>query len=356
MYTGRSEFRHGDERKIGILLVNLGTPDAPTPAALRPYLKAFLADPRVIEVPRLKWWFILNLFILPFRPKQSAKLYEKVWTPEGSPLLTIGIQQRDALRARLEQLAPGRFAVELGMRIGKPSLESAMQKLEAANITKLLVVPLFPQYSGTTTGSVFDGVTEVLHTRRWIPEFRMIMSYHDHPRYISALAASVQELWSKNGRPKKLLMSFHGVPKRYFEGGDPYHCYCQKTGRLLAEALRLSSEEYVISFQSLFGKEEWLRPYTSDTLTQLAKDGVTDVDVICPGFAADCLETIEEIEEQNKEIFLEHGGKQFRYIHALNSRPDHIEMFADLISQHTVGWHREDAEGSEKRVEAFRRA
>jgi ferrochelatase len=338
LYKGRGGYDHGSKEKIGILLVNLGTPDAPTKEALRPYLRDFLADPRVIEAPRLKWWFILNLFILPFRPRQSAELYKKIWTEEGSPLLVIGSKQREALQKRLDQIFPDTFVVELGMRIGKPSVDSALEKMAAKNVTKLLAIPLFPQYSGTTTASAFDGITDALKKLRWIPEFRMTMTYHDNPFYIEALAASVEELWSKEGKPEKLLLSFHGIPKRYSDKGDPYSHYCRKTAQLLVERLQLKPEDYLLCFQSLFGKEEWLRPYTIDTLSELPKKGVTKVDVICPGFSADCLETIEEIEGQNKEAFLHHGGKQFRYIPALNDRRDHIEMLVDLVNTHTAGW------------------
>jgi len=349
-YKGIANFDHRSKARIGVLLVNLGTPEAPTKEALKPYLKQFLSDPRVIEISPLKWKLILNLFILPFRPKQSAKLYEKVWTPEGSPLLTNSIELRDALRTSLEKLSPDTFVIELGMRIGNPSMESALEKLQEQGAQRVLVLPLFPQYSGTTTGTAFDAVADVYKTWRWIPEFRMIMSYHDHPQYIAALAKSIREHWDTHGKGEKLMLSFHGIPKRYFEGGDPYFCQCQKTARLLVENLGLERSEYIVSFQSLFGKEEWLRPYTNETLEALAKSGLKRVDVLCPGFAVDCLETIEEIEDQNREVFLHAGGREYHYIPALNARAEHAELMCELVKLHTHGWPQADTSSPEQRL------
>jgi len=338
LYSGVREYDHRSQPRVGVLLVNLGTPDAPTKEALRPYLKDFLSDPRVIEIPAWKWKPILNLFILPFRPKRSAALYQKVWTPEGSPLLLYTLKQKEALQKLLDSRIPGGFIVDAGMRIGNPNISVVLDRMRKANVQRLLVIPMFPQYSGTTSGSVFDGIADVFKSWRWIPELRIVGSYHDNEKYIDALAQSVRERWSKEGKPQKLLLSFHGIPLRYFENGDPYFCHCHKTARLLAEKLQLNQEEYVVSFQSLFGREEWLRPYTNETLAKLAKAGVKNIDVICPGFSADCLETIEEIEEENKEVFLHNGGERFRYIEALNDRPEHIEMLADLVHLHTQGW------------------
>ena len=349
-YKGVKNFDHRKSGRIGILLINLGTPEAPTKEALRPYLKQFLSDPRVIEISPLKWKLILNLLVLPFRPKRSAKLYEKVWTPEGSPLLVYSLKQRDALQKRLDKISPDTFVVELGMRIGNPSVESALEKLQDRDARRVLALPLFPQYSGTTTATCFDALADVLKTWRWIPEFRMITSYHDHPDYISALANTVREHWAAHGRAEKLLLSFHGIPKRYFDGGDPYFCHCQKTARLLVEKLELKATDYVVSFQSLFGREEWLRPYTNETLAALVKSGLKSVDVICPGFSVDCLETIEEIEEENKEVFLHAGGEKYHYIPALNDRGDHIEMMLELVNLHTQGWPRPEATSPETRV------
>lgn len=356
LFAGSGEFNHRMEQPLGVLLVNLGTPDAPTPEALRPYLKKFLSDPRVIEYARIPWWIILNLFILPTRPKKSAALYEKIWMPEGSPLLVYSKRQAEKLATRLKRELPVPVVVELGMRIGNPSLEDAMQRLRAAKVKQLLVLPMFPQFSSTTTGSVFDGVTEELRTWRWIPELRMVMSYHDDPGYIDALAASVNELWSRDGKPDKLVMSFHGMPERYFRDGDPYFCHCHKTARLLSERLGLGKDDFVITFQSLFGREEWLKPYTDDTLKELAKSGVKNVDVVCPAFSVDCLETLEEIKVASSEVFHEAGGSRFRYIPALNDRDDFIDAAAGIVRRHIQGWTvREGSEEArERRVNEVR--
>ena len=337
-YKGVREYDHRSQAKIGVLLVNLGTPDGPDTASVRRYLRQFLSDPRLIEVSRLKWWFVLNLFIMPFRPKASAKLYQKIWTKDGSPLLFHSLAQKEALAQRLEQLAPGVFEVELGMRIGRPGLAAAMDSLRKKNAQRFLILPLFPQYSGTTTGSVYDGVGEVLREWRFMPDLRIVNSYHDNPKYIAALTNSIRESFKENGKPQKLIFSFHGIPKRYFQNGDPYFCFCQKTARLIVEELGLAKEDYLTTFQSLFGKEEWLRPYTDETLQSLPAKGITNVQVVCPGFSVDCLETVEEIEELNREFFMHAGGKQYHYIPALNARPDSIEMLADLVRVNTGGW------------------
>lgn len=356
LYKGFTNYDHRTIGKIGVLLANLGTPDAPTKEKLKPYLKEFLSDQRVIELPKWKWQLILNLFILPFRPKRSAKLYSEVWTERGSPLLSISEDQGKALQELLDKHAPGMFQVEVGMRIGNPNVSVALNKLRESGITKLLAFPLFPQYSGSTTASAFDGVVDELKTWRWLPEFRMITTYHDDELYIEALANSVREVWQEKGRPDKLLMSFHGIPKRYFDNGDPYHCLCHKTGRLVAEKLGLSKDQYIVSFQSLFGKEEWIKPYTDATLEALAKSGVKRVDAMCPGFSADCLETLEEIAGENCHLFLENGGKEFNYIPALNTRADHLHALAALVLKHTQGWRvwsKEEAELCGKIVGEF---
>lgn len=337
-YLGNSSFQHHQTPSTGVLLVNLGTPQAPTARALRPYLREFLSDPRVIEKPRLLWWFILNLFILPRRPKRSAELYKKVWTKEGSPLYSHSKKQAELLQQRMSETCGSPVHVELAMRYGSPSVHGALNLLREKGVTKLLVIPLYPQYSATTTGSTFDAVAEALKQWRWVPELRFINHYHDDPGYIAALAESVEELWDREGEPEKLLMSFHGIPKRYFQGGDPYFCHCQKTGRLLAERLRLEKDRYEVSFQSLFGKEEWIRPYTDETLKNWGKTGIKKVDVICPGFAADCLETLEEIEGENRHYFLEAGGTQYRYIPALNSRPDFMDALTNIVTRNLFDW------------------
>lgn len=352
LYEGDPGFRHGETPAVGVLVAILGTPAAPTAAAVRPYLRAFLGDPRVIEVPRLKWWLILNLFVLPFRPRASAKLYASIWTDEGSPLLTISQRQADALEGALRGRVGGPVHVALGATYGEPSIRGALEALRAKGCRRIVFLPMFSHYSSTSTGAAFDAMTRVLMKWRWVPELRTVQQWHDAPGYIGALAASVREHWAEHGEPDKLLMSFHGVPQRYLEAGDPYHCQCLKTGRLLAEALELPRERWQASFQSLFGREEWIKPYTDVTLAAMARSGVRHVDVICPGFAADCLETLEEIEEQNREGFLEAGGERFGYIPCLNDRPDHIAFLADLLVRNLGGWVEAPDEYDAARVEA----
>ncbi|MEM8883166.1 MAG: ferrochelatase [Planctomycetota bacterium] len=330
---------HGETTATGILLANLGTPDAPTTPALRKYLRQFLSDPRVIQLPKWKWQIILNLFVLPTRPAKSAEAYREVWTDEGSPLLIITREQAAKLETALRERFDGPLHVAVGMRYGNPSMDAALKELEEKGCRRILLFPAYPQYSATTTASTFDEMAECFKTRGWLPEFRMVRDYYDHPLYIEALKHTVEEVWAEGGKPDKLLMSFHGIPTRYFvEGRDPYHCLCQKTGRLLAESLGLNEDEYLVSFQSLFGREEWLKPYTDATLKGWAKDGVEKVDVICPGFSADCLETIEEIDQENREYFEEGGGKQYRYIAALNARDDHVACLTEVALHHLQGW------------------
>lgn len=338
-YQPTPEFEHGSSDSTGILLVNLGTPEAPTTAAVRRFLKPFLSDPRVIEYPRLLWWLILNGVILRIRPSRSAEAYRKIWTEDGSPLL---LHSRDIETGVRERIA-GQNAclVELGMTYGEPSIASAIDKLQAAGARRLLVLPLYPQYSGTTTASVFDAVSNKLQSMRWVPESRFINQYHDDAAYISALASSIREYWDANERGDHLLFSFHGIPQYTLDGGDPYYCHCQKTGRLLAEALELGEDDWTLSFQSRVGREEWLRPYTDETVTKLGKSGVSRLDVACPGFSTDCLETLEEIAMQNAEFFTESGGDALHYIPALNARRDHIECLVGLVERHIVGWERE---------------
>ena len=342
MYHGEKDYRHGSPEQLGILLVNLGTPDEPTAPALRRYLAEFLGDPRVIEVPRLLWWFILNGIILNTRPKKSAAAYAEVWdhygAGTGSPLLHLAELQRDGLRERLQSRLTGPVCVALGMDYGNPSIARALEDLRMQGARRVLVLPLYPQYAAATTASVFDNITRVLQKTRWLPELRFINHYHRHPGYIDALAASVREHQAEHGKPHKLLMSFHGVPERYLLNGDPYHCECHVTARLLAEKLGLAADEWQVSFQSRFGKEEWIKPYTDMTLKAFPAQGVKNVQVICPGFSADCLETIEEIEQENREYFMESGGEKYSYIPALNDRADHLDMLADLVMQHVQGW------------------
>ena len=337
-YQPTPDYRHGSSDSTGVLLVNLGTPGAPTTPAVRRFLKQFLSDPRVVEYPRLLWWLILNGVILRVRPSRSAHAYQQIWTDAGSPLMLHSQKLADRLGERLEQEAPGAYHVELGMTYGEPSIDAAIDRLQAKGAHRLLVLPLYPQYSGTTTASVFDVVSSKLRSMRWIPELRFINQYHDDPGYIEALANSVREHWERHGRGDRLMFSFHGVPKYTLEGGDPYHCQCHKTGRLVAESLGLGDDEWILSFQSRVGREEWLRPYTDETVERLGKEGLDRLDVACPGFATDCLETLEEIAMQNADLFRDSGGKVLRYIEALNSRDDHVSLLTSLVRRHATGW------------------
>ncbi|MCW9013458.1 MAG: ferrochelatase [Gammaproteobacteria bacterium] len=332
-------YLHGPQERIGILLVNLGSPEAPTPKALKKYLAEFLWDPRVVEIPRAIWWLVLHGFILRKRPAESAKLYQRVWTDQGSPLIATSMKQAQLIEKQLQKQIRGNILVDVAMRYGKPSITKGLRGLRKAGARRLLILPLYPQYSSTTTASVFDAVTEELRNWRWLPDMRFINSYHDNPGYINALAKSILRHWDALDRkPEVLLFSFHGIPKRYFENGDPYFCHCQKTARLVAEKLLLKDFQWRVVFQSRFGKEEWLQPYTDVTLKQLAHNGVKSVDIICPGFAADCLETLEEINMENREIFINRGGQEFTYIPALNDDAEHIQVLCDLIQQHSFGW------------------
>ncbi len=331
---------HNQIGKIGVLLVNLGTPDAPKRGPVKRYLKQFLSDLRVVEptVPRWVWWLILNGVILNVRPSRSARAYETVWDyygeGTGSPLLHISQLQQQKLQAKLGE----GLICELAMTYGQPSIESALNKMHRQNVRKLVILPLYPQYSATTTAAVFDQVTSELQRWRFLPEWRFIPHYHDNKDYINALAHSVKKHWQQHGRAERLIISFHGIPLRYLKQGDPYYCFCQKTARLLAERLLLGESQYQVAFQSIFGREPWLQPYTNETLISLAKQGVRSVQVICPGFAADCLETLEEITVENCEIFKTAGGQQFQYINALNAENEHIELFSHLIQNEIQGW------------------
>ena len=340
-------YRHDQISLIGVLMVNLGTPDAPNPASVRRYLKEFLWDPRVVEVPRPVWWLVLNGIVLNTRPRRSAQAYKKIWTPEGSPLLTISHKQRDALASALERQFSSEIRVALGMRYGNPSIKSALGELGDMNVHRILVLPLYPQYSATTTASIFDAVTDELRRWRWLPELRFINHYHDEAAYISALANSVRRHRAEFGNADKLLMSFHGIPEEYFHKGDPYYCECQKSGRLLAEALELSVDQWQLSFQSRLGPKQWLQPYTDQTLEALASSGVKSVQVICPGFSADCLETLEEVAIENRHIFFAAGGERYEYIPCLNDDAEHIAMMGTLIKQHTQGWEASQDEPAE---------
>jgi len=337
-YNSEPKYEHGDQPKVGILLANLGTPDAPNAQALRPYLRQFLSDTRVVEIPRAIWWFILNCIILVIRPKKSAEKYAQVWTKDGSPLLVHARKQTTLLRGFLGQKIKSPFAVELGMSYGNPCMQSAIDKLKEQHCDRILVFPLYPQYAASSTASAMDAVFRVLLKTRNQPAIRSIRNYNDHPAYIAALATSVLEHWKINGKPNKLVMSFHGVPKVHLTSGDPYHCQCHKTGRLLAEALGLSKDEYLIAFQSRFGKQEWLKPYLASTLEDLGKDKTKRIDVICPGFSSDCLETLEEIAMEGKHIFQSNGGGEYNYIPALNENEAWIHAMTEIALENLHGW------------------
>ena len=340
-------FAHDQAERTAVLLVNLGSPDAPTASALRRYLAEFLWDPRVVEIPRPLWWLILHGVLLRVRPRQSAAKYASIWTREGAPLITWSQRQAKRLAGDLGQRGQP-VLVRSAMRYGQPSIGSALDALRAEGATRILVLPLYPQYAAATTASAFDAVSAWAARARRLPEFRFVNQYHDDPGYIGALAASVQEHWRRNGRGDKLLMSFHGVPARTLALGDPYHCQCHKTARLLAERLGLREGEWVISFQSRLGRAKWLEPYTEPTVRQLAAEGVKQLDAICPGFAADNLETLEEIAIEARDAFLGAGGREFRFIPCLNDRDDWIRALADLALQHLQGWPLQPAEAAQR--------
>jgi len=333
-------FRHGTAAKTAVVLINLGTPEAPTAPAVRRYLKEFLSDPRVVEIPRAIWWLILNGIILNVRPKKSAEKYAAIWTRDGSPLKIHTEKQARLLQGFLGQ-AGHQVLVEYAMRYGQPSIPETLSRLKSEGCTRILLLPLYPQYSSSTTATAFDSVFNWARNIRNQPEIRTVRSFADDPGYIEALAASVRKHWAENGRPSasyRLIMSFHGVPRYTLDKGDPYHCECHKTGRLIAETLKLDKENYQICFQSRFGRAEWLQPYTATTLAELGKQGIEQIDIMCPGFPADCLETLEEIAMEGKTEFIQAGGKDYRYIPCLNERDDWIHALANLSAKHLQGW------------------
>ena len=330
-------YTHGQAARTAILLCNLGTPDAPTASALRRYLGEFLSDHRVVEIPKVLWWLILHGIILRTRPAKSAAKYATVWTPDGSPLAVWTTKQATLLRGWLGE-AGQNVLVRPAMRYGNPSIASQLDALKAEGATRILILPLYPQYSGTTTASVFDAVYTWAARTRNVPELRFVNHYHDDAGYIDALAATVKSHWKHHGPPDKLVMSFHGVPERTLHLGDPYHCESHKTARLLAERLGLPKSDWQLTFQSRFGKAKWLEPYTEPTLIEMGKAGVGRVDVICPGFTGDCLETLEEINQEAREAFLHAGGKEFHYIPCLNDSPAWITALSAIAQQHMGGW------------------
>ncbi len=345
-FASEPPFVHGQVSKTGVLYCNLGTPDAPTPSAVRRYLAEFLSDHRVVEIPKALWWLILHGIILRTRPAKSAAKYASIWTAQGSPLALWTAQQARQLEAALQ--AKGHAVlVRHAMRYGSNSIATQLDALKADGVDRVLVLPAYPQYSATTTASVFDAVYAWAARTRRIPELRFVNRYHDHPGYIAALAAKVRAHWDAHGRPQCLLMSFHGVPERTLHLGDPYHCESQKTARLLAEALGLEESQYRVSFQSRLGRAKWLQPYTEPTLRELAQNGVHRVDVVCPGFTSDCLETLEEIAMEGRAAFLTSGGREFHYIPCLNDSAEWTAGLADLVETHTAGWlTRPDTDGT----------
>jgi ferrochelatase len=323
--------------RVGVLLCNLGTPDAPTPAATRRYLAEFLSDSRVVEIPAALWKPLLHGVILRTRPAKSAAKYQSIWMPEGSPLMVWSRKQAAMLRGYLGERGHA-VSVRLAMRYGSPSVASQLDELMAHGCTRVLVLPMYPQYSGTTTASVIDAVGAWARRTRHVPELRFVNRFHDDPGYIRALARSVQQHWQSQGKPDKLVMSFHGVPERTRVLGDPYVSECQRTAELLASSLALREEDWVLSFQSRFGKAKWVGPATQTVLEQLGRSGTGRVDVMCPGFVCDCLETLEEIAMEGRDAYLEAGGKEFRYIPCLNDQPAWMTALAEIAQANLQGW------------------
>jgi ferrochelatase len=354
-FLAEPAYAHGTPARTAILLLNLGTPEAPTTAAVRRYLKEFLSDPRVVEIPRPLWWLILNGIILNFRPAKSAAKYAQIWDKDGSPLKVHTERQTKLLRGYLGEQGHAALLVDYAMRYGNPSIASVLARLKDAHCERILVLPLYPQYAASATATAFDAVSDFFKQTRNIPELRLVKHFHDHPAYIAALAEGVRKHWAQHGKPDQLLMSFHGLPRYTLERGDPYHCECQKTARLLAGALALAPEQYQLSFQSRFGRAEWLQPYTAATLAQWGKQGLRRVDVVCPGFVADCLETLEEIGIEGKTEFLKAGGKEFHAIPCLNESDAWIQALAQIAEEHLQGWGRAD-KGPDELEQSRRRA
>ena len=336
-FAAEPAYQHEQPDRTAVLLTNLGTPDAPTAGAVRKYLAEFLSDPRVVEIPRVLWWPILHGVILRTRPAKSATKYAAIWTPEGSPLATWTRMQADRLRGSLGERGHA-VLVRPAMRYGQPSIAGALDALKAQGATRILVIPMYPQYSAATTASTVDAVAAWSGRTRRVPELRFVNQFHDDEAYIAALAARVTDHWMREGRGRMLVMSFHGLPARSLALGDPYHCQCHKTARLLAQRLGLGPDEYKLTFQSRFGRARWLQPYTDTVLRTLAKEGLERVDVVCPGFTSDCLETLEEIAIEGRHTFLTAGGKTFHAIACLNDHPLWIDALAKLAIRHLQGW------------------
>jgi ferrochelatase len=337
-YDPEPPFSHGTAPKVAVLLLNLGSPEAPTVQAVRRFLSEFLADPSVVELPRSVWLPVLHLYLLRTRPKKSAERYAQVWMGDGAPLKVHTARQALLLRGYIGERTRFPLVTDYAMRYGHPSIPEKLNELKAQNCDRILIVPLYPQYSASTTGSALARTFASLSRQRSMPAIRTVRNFHDHPGYVAALAQNVRDYWMKSGRPDKLVISFHGVPKFTLDRGDPYHCECRKTARLLAEALVLKPEQYIVSFQSRFGRAEWLKPYTAEVLSQLGRQNIGRVDVVCPGFVSDCLETLEEIAIEGKTTFLQAGGRDFHYIPCLNERNDWIHALADIVANELQGW------------------
>jgi ferrochelatase len=342
-------FAHGQAPRTAVLLCNLGTPDEPTAPAVRRYLAEFLGDHRVVEIPRLIWMAILHGIILRVRPAKSAAKYATIWTSEGSPLKIWTSKQAQALQEVFTAQGEA-ITVRYAMSYGNPSITHQLDALKTEGFTRVLILPAYPQYSGTTTASVFDSVYRWGLRSRLLPEFRFINHYHDQPAYIQALAERVRAQWAEHGQPEKLVMSFHGVPERTLKLGDPYHCECYKTARLLGEALGITKAQYMVTFQSRFGKAKWLEPYTEPTLIALAQQGIKRVDLICPGFTSDCLETLEEISQEAQEAYLHAGGEVFHYIPCINDSPTWVQGMYELCKSHMGGWPMQGADANQLQI------
>ena len=333
-----SEPAAANHQKIGVLIANLGSPDEPTAPAVRRYLKQFLSDPRVVKTNRILWWFVLNVIILNIRPKRVAEAYKSVWTGEGSPLISISKKQAAAVSDKLNEQFKGQVVTELAMTYGNPSIESALEKLRKAGAQKILVLPMYPQFSYTTSAAVSDGVEHALNKMNFKPELLTVNDFHDHPAYINAIANSIKRQWTTTEKTQLLVFSLHGIPQRYVDQGDPYYDHCCETTRLVAEALKLEDHQWRLLFQSRFGREPWLQPYCDKTMEALPAEGISSIDILCPGFSADCLETLEEIQVENKEYFIDAGGKTFNYIPCLNDNDEHIDALVTIINQHLSAW------------------
>ena len=330
---------HGTGTRVGVLLIQLGTPEAPTPPAVRAYLREFLSDPRVVEIPRAVWLPILHLWVLATRPKASARRYAEIWMSEGSPLRVHTERQVKLLRGTLGERAGALpVTVDYAMRYGQPSIDSRLAELKARGCDRILLVPLYPQYSASTTATALDAAFRWMAQTRSQPGLRTVRDFHDHPGYIGALAQSTRDYWMKTGKLDVLVVSFHGVPRAMLDRGDPYHCECHKTGRLLSEALNLPPERCRVAFQSRLGRGEWLKPYTADVLAELGRQKAGRVDVLCPGFVSDCLETLEEIAIEGKSTYLSAGGREFHAIPCLNERDDWIRALTDIVLTQLMGW------------------